>query len=109
MWRWADPDAGGSGISGPPDAAVDPTAGVYIGKVINQHDYPIGGSGTGNTSWATNNVGRDDEPFAFHPAGCNCVMVDGSVHFLNDAIDSITLRYLVTRAEADEIDPNVFQ
>ena len=103
VWRWADPDAGGSGISGPPDATVDPTAGVYIGKVINQHNYPIGGSGTGNTSWATNNVGPNDEPFGFHPGGCNCVMVDGSVHFLSDSLDSITLRYLVTRSESDQI------
>ena len=45
VWRWADPDAGGSGISGPPDAAVG-SSGVYEGKVINQHGSPIGGVGT---------------------------------------------------------------
>ena len=43
VWRWADPDAGGSGVSGPTDNQDRrPTAG-YIGKVINQNNYPTGG------------------------------------------------------------------
>jgi prepilin-type N-terminal cleavage/methylation domain-containing protein/prepilin-type processing-associated H-X9-DG protein len=103
VWRWADPDAGGSGVSGPPDAAVDPDTGKYAGKVINQNSFRIGGYPDANgkhTDWKDNNVGCNDEPFAFHPGGCNCVMVDGSVKFLPDTLDSITLRYMVTRAEA---------
>jgi len=102
VWRWADPDAGGSGISGPPDA-TGTTAAPYAGKVINQNNSQIGGiadaSGTVHTSWSDNNVGCNDEPFAFHPGGCNTVMVDGSVRFLDERLDSITLRRLVTRAE----------
>ena len=43
-WRWADPDAGGSGISGPANARGFLDAqGNYVGKVINQNASPIGG------------------------------------------------------------------
>lgn len=99
-WRWADPDANGSGISGPPGLTA-PAAGAYTGKFINQNNYPVGGYGaaTANTSWSKNNVGNNDEPFSFHPGGCNAVLVDGSVRFLDDKLDSITLRRLVTRSE----------
>ena len=51
------------------------------------------------TAWNFNNEGLNDEPFSFHSGGCNCVMVDGSVHFLSDSLEPVTLRYLVTRAE----------
>jgi prepilin-type N-terminal cleavage/methylation domain-containing protein len=99
VWRWADPDASGSGISGPDglSSTTYTASNPYKGKVINQNNWPIGGTTT--NSWSTNNIGCNDEPFGFHPAGCNCVMVDGSVHFLSDSLDSITLRYLVTRNE----------
>jgi len=111
-WRWADPDAGGSGISGPTyDAA---TAGdvypAYTGKVINQNAYPIGGPGTPDPyyssqilTWTSNNIGLNDEAFSFHGGGCNAVFVDGSVHFIADTIDAVTMRYLVTRAEGKSI------
>ena len=39
-------------------------------------------------SWTQNNCGANDEPFAFHQGGCNCVMVDGSVRFLSEQLDS---------------------
>jgi prepilin-type N-terminal cleavage/methylation domain-containing protein len=99
-WRWADPDANGSGISGPPGLTA-PTTGAYAGKIINQNNSPVGGYGapTDNTSWCKNNVGNNDEPFSFHPAGCNVVLVDGSVRFLGEDVDSITLRRLVSRSE----------
>jgi prepilin-type processing-associated H-X9-DG protein len=78
--------------------------GIYTGKVINQNSSPIGGPGTtdaaGQTlSWMDNNIGLNDEPFSFHGPGCNSVFVDGSVHFISDSIDPVTMRYLVTRAE----------
>jgi prepilin-type N-terminal cleavage/methylation domain-containing protein/prepilin-type processing-associated H-X9-DG protein len=109
VWRWADPDAGGSGISGPPGLTAGSVA--YTGKFINQNNYPIGGYGaaTDNTSWCKNNVGNNDEPFSFHPGGCNAVMVDGSVRFLDEKLDSITLRRLVTRAEGVAIKSDVEQ
>jgi prepilin-type N-terminal cleavage/methylation domain-containing protein len=99
-WRWADPDANGSGISGPPGLTA-PASGAYQGKFINQNNYPVGGYGaaTDNTSWCKNNVGNNDEPFSFHAGGCNAVLMDGSVRFLEEKLDSITLRRMVTRAE----------
>jgi prepilin-type N-terminal cleavage/methylation domain-containing protein/prepilin-type processing-associated H-X9-DG protein len=100
VWRWADQDAAGSGVSGPPNLA---------GKYINQNATPMGGPPAAtcpadNTAgagcpWNCNNCGPNDEPFSFHPGGCNAVMCDGSVRFLADTINGVTLRYLVTRAE----------
>ena len=113
VWRWADADACGSGLSGP--FGNNSTIGQYSGQVINQNRYPIGGpvaapgvggvkgcQGTG--SWCQNNCGANDEPFSWHSGGCNCVMVDGSVRFLSDQLDPVTLRRLVTRSEGIPID-----
>ena len=119
VWRWADPDACGSGISGPfggdATAASASAFGNNAGKVINQNSYPVGGPvaapGTGGVkgcqgtgSWCQNNCGCNDEPFSFHQGGCNTVMVDGSVRFLSDKLDPVTLRRLVTRSEGVPID-----
>jgi prepilin-type N-terminal cleavage/methylation domain-containing protein len=94
VWRWADPDAGGSGISGPPGLTAPATG-----------TYPVGGYGdpTSNTSWCKNNVGCNDEPFSFHSGGCNAVLMDGCVRFLDEKLDSITLRRLVSRSEGVSI------
>lgn len=108
VWRWADADANGSGLSGP--FGDTSTVGTYNGKVINQNSYPIGGPvampGTGGVkgcqgtgSWCQNNCGPNDEPFSFHQGGCSAVMVDGSVRFLSDNLEPVTMRRLVTRAE----------
>jgi prepilin-type N-terminal cleavage/methylation domain-containing protein/prepilin-type processing-associated H-X9-DG protein len=121
VWRWADADACGSGVSGP---FGDNGATTYTGQVINQNAYPIGGAspvvapsvagvkgarGTG-CSWTQNNCGPNDEPFGFHKGGCNCVMVDGSVRFLSTQLDARTLRFLVTRSEGIPVDnPDIFQ
>lgn len=105
VWRWCDPDASGSGISGPFGPAAENTATAYNGKYINQNAFPIGGAGTvganGTTActWNANNCGVNDEPFSFHTGGCNVVMLDGSVRFLSDTLDGATLRRLVTRSE----------
>jgi prepilin-type N-terminal cleavage/methylation domain-containing protein/prepilin-type processing-associated H-X9-DG protein len=114
VWRWADPDAGGSGISGPTadQAGAAAAWGAYTGKVVNQNAYPIGGPAAGGDtskpygnlqSWNVNNIGLNDEPFSFHGGGCNAVFVDGSVHFISDSIDPVTLRHLVTRSEGKEV------
>jgi prepilin-type N-terminal cleavage/methylation domain-containing protein len=102
-WRWADPDASGSGVSGP--FGGTPTSTSYDGKVISQHaviggdDASAGPEGTAACSWTKNNCGANDEPFSFHRGGANSVMIDGSVRFLSDTIAPATLRYLVTRSE----------
>ncbi len=99
--RWADSDAAGSGVSGPPySSGIVPTA------FVNQSKTPLGGpnNGTGtfdknNCPWTKNNCGPNDEPFSFHTGGVNLALSDGSTHFLSETIDGLTLRYLVTRAE----------
>jgi len=120
VWRWADADACGSGISGP---FGNTSTTAYTGKVINQNSYPIGGytssgslsyaspSGSGvkgaagtGCNWTQNNCGANDEAFSFHTAGCNTVMVDGSVRFLSDSLDPVTMRRLVTRSEGIPVD-----
>jgi prepilin-type N-terminal cleavage/methylation domain-containing protein/prepilin-type processing-associated H-X9-DG protein len=106
VWRWADADAGGSGVSGPFDGSFAATPGeTYDGKVINQHGT-LGGDhasdkahGALPCSWTNNNCGANDEPFSFHRGGCNTVMVDGSVRFLEDNLSPIVMRHLVTRSE----------
>jgi len=85
VWRWADPDAAGSGVSG------------NGGKYINNNATPFGGPPT--CRWSVNNCGPNDEPFSFHPGGCNAVLCDGSVRFLSDTISYAPMRYLITRAE----------
>ncbi len=101
VWRWADPDAGGSGVSGPTSNGTSATT-QYTGKVINQNNFPIGGPST--APWTANNMGCNDEPFSFHPNGCNAVMLDGSVRFLEENTHPVTLRYMVTRSEAKSKD-----
>jgi prepilin-type N-terminal cleavage/methylation domain-containing protein/prepilin-type processing-associated H-X9-DG protein len=121
VWRWADADACGSGVSGP---FGDNATATYTGQVINQNAYPVGGTnppvapsstgvkgaqGTG-CSWTQNNCGPNDEPFGFHKGGCNCVLVDGSVRFLSTQLDAVTVRRLVTRSEGVPVDnADVFQ
>ncbi len=118
IWRWADPAAGAAGISGVANARGFLDAnGNYMGKVINANASPIGGcpaatsvNAGGNTKglypvgekgcpWTTTNCGPNEEPFAFHPGGCQAVMLDGSVRFLGEDTSPLTLRQLVTRAE----------
>lgn len=97
VWRWADPDAGGSGVSGPtPDGSSTTTQ--YTGKVINQNNFPVGGPAA--FPWTKNGNGLNDEPFSFHTGGCNVVMMDGSVTFLSETIHPVLMRYMVTRSEA---------
>ncbi len=116
FWRWADPDSS-FGTSGDPLAYVtgvgDPTPG-YTGfispngvpraKVVNNNKYPFGGS-TATCIWNNKtNCGPNDEPFGFHGTGVNVVFMDGHVTFIDEQIDSIVWRRLVTAAEG--IPPN---
>jgi prepilin-type N-terminal cleavage/methylation domain-containing protein/prepilin-type processing-associated H-X9-DG protein len=97
VWRWADPDANGSGVSGPTTNGSG-AATQYVGKIINQNNYPIGGPA--GFRWTSNNYGLNDEPFSFHQGGCNVVMMDGSVKFLEETTHPVIMRYIVTRSES---------
>ncbi len=95
VFAWADPDAATNGLSGPSNSA-----GSRVAK-INNSATPIGGPAT--CLWSVNNCGPNDEPFAFHTGGANAVLGDGSVRFIADGMDAITLK----RA-AGASDGNVF-
>lgn len=88
MYAWADPDAGTNGFSGPSNALAP--ASRVIG--INQNKTPLGGPPS--CLWTTNNCGPNDEPFSWHSGGVNALMGDGSVRFISESIDSMTLKWL---------------
>ncbi len=98
--RWADPDAAGSGVSGPPTLTA-----TYTGPkaYINQNYIPKGGpdgtTGVPKCTWDTNNCGLNDEPFSFHVGGVQGAFADGSVHFISQSVEGSVLRYMVSRDE----------
>lgn len=91
--RWADPDTG-SGVSG------DPTA-VANAQVINNNRAPKGGPAT--CPWTTNNCGPNDEPFSQHVGGCHALLMDGSVRFLSENVNTHIVRRLASRADGEVI------
>lgn len=95
MYAWADADSATNGISGPSNSTADRRASV------NQNKLPNGGPAS--CPWSVNNCGPNDEPFSFHAGGVNCVMGDGSVKFLSDNIDPITLKWSVAAADGNVV------
>lgn len=93
MYAWADPDAGTNGFSGPSNALAP--ASRVIG--INQNKTPPGGPAS--CLWTTNNCGPNDEPFSWHAGGVNALMGDGSVRFISENIDAITLKWLTAAGD----------
>lgn len=87
-YRWAEPDCSGNGVSGPPNASSG---------VVNQNANPLGGPSS--CLWSVSNCGPNDEPFGFHPGGCQVVFMDGHVAFVTREVDSRVLRKLVSRSE----------
>jgi prepilin-type N-terminal cleavage/methylation domain-containing protein/prepilin-type processing-associated H-X9-DG protein len=85
-WRWAEPDAG-YGVSGVPNNPFRPM------KELGPYPTFPGTLGTGG-----NNAGANDELFSFHPGGVNCLFGDGSVRFIKNTVNYVTLRGLVSAA-----------
>ncbi len=81
-WRWAEPDTS-FGVSGSPNNKFRPS-------------YELGAWTTPPGLTAGNNAGANDELFSFHPGGVNVLMGDGSVRFLKDTVNIVTLRGLIT-------------
>jgi prepilin-type N-terminal cleavage/methylation domain-containing protein/prepilin-type processing-associated H-X9-DG protein len=117
FWRWAEPD-NGFGVSGDPQATTDnlgTVATTYSGlvngraRVINNNKFPFGGPNgdpvKGTCIWkATTNCGPNDEVFSFHGGGAHVLFMDGHVTFLNEDLDAIVMRRLVSANE--QIGPN---
>jgi len=105
---WADPDAAGNGLSGPPGGAS------YGTKVLNNSNNPIGGpvgavipnTNTGGCPWSVNNCGPNDEPFSFHTGIVQSVMGDGSVRSFRDSLAPLVMKALAT-GSGGEITPNI--
>ncbi len=90
-----------TGTQGQPYQIINPTApatGVYTAA-------PPAGNPCG---WYWNHCGPNGEIFAFHPAGVNVAMVDGSVHFLSNLTDVFTLRKLVSANEQIPVEGGTF-
>ncbi|MBL8814865.1 MAG: DUF1559 domain-containing protein [Planctomyces sp.] len=88
MYAWADPDAGANGLSGPSNA-LSPASRLMS---INNYKSPMGGPP--QCRWVNNNCGPNDEPFSWHTGGCQAVMSDGSVKFLSENMDTLTLKWM---------------
>ena len=88
VFAWADADTVANGLSGPSNA-ISPAS---RRAKINNYKSPNGGPP--ECRWSINNCGPNDEPFAFHTGGGNAVMGDGSVRFISDSIEAITLKWL---------------
>jgi prepilin-type N-terminal cleavage/methylation domain-containing protein/prepilin-type processing-associated H-X9-DG protein len=111
FWRWAEPD-NGYGVSGDPLATSDQYGTVAAGYgglnfgravTVNNNRLPFGGPTT--CQWiAITNCGPNDEVFSFHEGGANVVFMDGHATFLDEKIDALVMRRLVTSAEG--INPN---
>jgi len=87
-WRWAEPDEA-FGVSGTPNNKYRP-------------DHEISNWPAGPYIAQGNNAGNNDEIASFHPAGANLLFGDGSVRFIKDSVNPVTMRGLVT-AQGGEV------
>ncbi len=83
-WRWAEPDTS-FGVSGSPNNKYRP-----MNELVSFGPTP------GQLQTQGNNAGANDELFSFHPGGVNALFGDGSVHFIKESVNVVTLRGLVT-------------
>jgi prepilin-type processing-associated H-X9-DG protein len=99
FWRWVEPDASGFGVSGASNQ-ISNTTNPAAQRVINNNSLPTS-VGPSDCLWnkAAGNCGPNDEIFSFHGDGANVVFMDGHVTFLDQNIDPVVMRRLVTAYE----------
>ena len=95
FWRWAEPDSA-FGVSGAPNNKFRP-----------DHE-PAAWTETGPFVAQGTNAGNNDELFSFHPGGVNVLMGDGSVRFIKDSVNPVTLRALITCAGGEVISADAY-
>jgi prepilin-type N-terminal cleavage/methylation domain-containing protein/prepilin-type processing-associated H-X9-DG protein len=84
FWRWAEPHSG-TGVSGAINNKSRPAH-----ENSEFQPYP------GQLNTSANKAGNNQAIFGFHPGGANILMGDGSVRFLKDSTNVLTLRGLVS-------------
>jgi prepilin-type processing-associated H-X9-DG protein len=84
FWRYAEPHCS-LGVSGGINNKYRPA-----------HEDSDFQSSPGKKNTAANKAGGNQSLFSFHPGGINALMGDGSVKFLKDSINILTLRGLVS-------------
>lgn len=77
-WAWADPDNA-----------------FNVDDLVNNNQTPVGGPP--GCTWDIVNCGPNEETFSFHPVGANVAFCDGSVHFINESVDSITFAAIMSK------------
>ena len=87
-----------------PDQTISggPWDGFRTGIILQGSEF----DGTTRPGPCAINCPNDHEVYSFHPRGANAVFGDGSVHFLNAAINIRTLAALVTRAGGEVVSAN---
>jgi prepilin-type N-terminal cleavage/methylation domain-containing protein/prepilin-type processing-associated H-X9-DG protein len=100
FWRWIEADSG-FGVSGPSNNAAGVSGTPGSARVINNNSTPLP-TGPANCLYntAAGNCGPNDEIFSFHGDGANVVFMDGHVTFLDQNIDPLVMRRLVSAYEA---------
>jgi prepilin-type processing-associated H-X9-DG protein len=84
FWRWAEPHSS-LGVSGGINNKSRP-----MHEDSEFQTYP------GTLQTAGNKAGNNQGLFSFHPGGINALFGDGSVKFLKESINIVTLRHIVT-------------
>ena len=86
-WRWGEANGVGLGVSGVINNKWRP--------MCAQAAYPQPGDPLFGT---TNQAGANQEPFSYHPGGCNALFGDGSVRFLKESTSVLVLRKIISAA-----------
>jgi prepilin-type N-terminal cleavage/methylation domain-containing protein/prepilin-type processing-associated H-X9-DG protein len=95
--RWAEPDKA-INVSGPPNNKAGTPK-----NIINNNGAATGGPP--ECPWAQGDCGPSGEIFSLHPGVANILLCDGSVQSVNEILDNVTLRSLLTRDEGVQPGP----
>jgi prepilin-type N-terminal cleavage/methylation domain-containing protein/prepilin-type processing-associated H-X9-DG protein len=84
FWRWVEPHS-----------SLGVSAGIN-NRYRPMHEDSAFQTSPGTLQTAGNKAGNNQSLFSFHPGGINALFGDGSVKFLKESINLVTLRHIVT-------------